>query len=96
MKIGTLIHCVATTATIVVLQGHQKFNYLFFCCWFCLLFCKLLWNGLGELVLVMEWDPCCSIEKLYGECESQLLERIGAELSKGWKEVDKRQLYEVG
>jgi hypothetical protein len=45
---------------------------------------------------MMEWDPCYSIEIFYGECESRFLEMIGAELSKGWKEVDKRQLYEVG
>jgi hypothetical protein len=56
----------------------------------------LLWNGLGELVLVMERDPCCLIEKLYGECESRFLEMIGAECSKEWKEVHKEQLFEVG
>jgi hypothetical protein len=45
---------------------------------------------------MMEWDPYCSIEKLYGECESQFLETIGAKFSKEWREVDKRQLYEIG
>jgi hypothetical protein len=37
----------------------------------------------------MEQDSCCSIDKLYGECESWFLEMIGAGLSKEWKEVDK-------
>jgi hypothetical protein len=53
-----------------------------FCFWLCLLFCRLLWSGLGELVLVMERDPSCSIDNLYGECESQFLETIGAKLPK--------------
>ncbi len=67
----------------------------FFCFWLCLLFCRLLWNGLSELVLVMERDPCCSIDKLYGECESWFLETIGVELLKEWREVDKEELYEA-
>jgi hypothetical protein len=54
----------------------------FFVCWFCLLFYKLLRNGLGELILVMERDLYCSIEKNYGECESQLGETINAGLSR--------------
>ncbi len=73
-----------------LLQGCRKFKYLFFCFWLCLMFCRLLWRCLGELVSVMERDSCCSIEKLYGQCESQFLETIGVELSKGWKVVDKR------
>jgi hypothetical protein len=40
------------------------------------------WNGFGELVSVMEWNPCCSIDNFYGECESRNLEMIGAKLSK--------------
>ncbi len=76
----------------VVLQARRKFNYLFFCFWFCLFFCRLSWSGLGELVLVMEQNPCYSIGKLYEECKSQFLETSGAELSKGWREVDKEQL----
>ncbi len=78
-----------TNAEAIVLQGCRKFNYLFFCFWLCLLFCRLLWSGLNELVSVMEQDSCCSIDKLYGECESWFLEMIGAGLSKEWKEVDK-------
>jgi hypothetical protein len=44
---------------------------------------------LGELVSMMERDPGCLIDNLYGECESRLLEMISAELSKEWKDVDK-------
>jgi hypothetical protein len=43
----------------------------------------------------MEGDPCCSIDNLYGECESRFLETIGAKLSKEWRDVDKKILYEV-
>jgi len=28
------------------------------------------WNSYGELVSVVEHNPCCSIDNLYGECES--------------------------
>jgi hypothetical protein len=44
------------------------------------------------MVLVMEWDPCCSIEICYGECESQLGEMINAGFSREWREVDKGHL----
>jgi hypothetical protein len=53
-EIRNLDLVVATNAKVVVLQGHRKFNYLFFNFWLCLSFCKLLWSGLGELVSVME------------------------------------------
>ncbi len=86
----------AIDAKAIVFQGHRKFKYLFFCFWLCLLFCKLLWSGLDELVLVMVRDPCCSIDKLYWEYESWFLETIGVELSKEWREVDKEQIYEAG
>jgi hypothetical protein len=56
----------------------------------------LQWNGFGELVSVMERNPCCSIDNFYGECESRNLEMIGAKLSKEQKHVDERKLYEVG
>jgi hypothetical protein len=72
---------VANDVTIVVLQGCRKSNYLFFYFWLCL-FYKLLWSGFGELVSVMEQNPCYSIDNLYGVCESQFLETIVAELSK--------------
>jgi hypothetical protein len=38
-------------------KDDETFNYLFFYFWFGLLFCRLLWSGFGELVLVMEHDP---------------------------------------
>jgi len=96
MKARTLISCVANNAEAIVLQGRRKSNYLFFCFWLCLLFCRLLWSGLSELVLVMEWDPDCSIDNLYGECESWFLETIGTELSKEQRDVNNGQLYEAG
>ncbi len=76
--------------------------FCFFVFGFVLLFCKLLclmsflWSGFGEPVLVMEQNPCCSIENIYKECKSRFLEMIGVELSKEWKDVDKEKLYEVG
>ncbi len=54
------------------------------------------WSGFGEFVLMMERNPCYSIDNLYGECESQFLEMIGAELSKERKDVDNEKLYEAG
>jgi hypothetical protein len=30
------------------------------------------WSGFGELVSVMEPNPCCSIDNLYNECVSIL------------------------
>ncbi|CAK9235014.1 unnamed protein product [Sphagnum troendelagicum] len=44
--------------------------------------CRLLWSALGELILVMEQDPWCLIDNLYGECELRFLETIDVELSK--------------
>jgi hypothetical protein len=52
-------------------------------------------TGFGKLVSVMEWDHGCSIDNLYGECESWFLEMTNVELSKGRKDVDKEKLYEA-
>jgi hypothetical protein len=38
---------------------------LIICFLFCLLFCRLLWNGFSELVSMMERDPNCSMDNLY-------------------------------
>jgi hypothetical protein len=70
----------------------SKIQLLVFCFWLCLLFCKLLWSGFGELVSMMEWDVGCLIDNLYEECESRFLETIGAELSKERKDVDNEKL----
>ncbi len=43
---------------------------------------------------MMERDPCCSIDKLYEECESG--KTIGARLSREWREVHKGHKYEAG
>jgi len=55
-----------------------------FCFWFCFVVLQVTmfnvvfqWNGFGELVSVMERNPCCLIDNLYGECELRFLEMIG-------------------
>jgi len=80
---------VADDVEVVVLQGCQKSNFLFFRFWLCFVVLQvtmfnvvLQWNGFGELVSVMEWNPCCLIDNFYGECESRNLEMIGVKLSK--------------
>ncbi len=74
----------------------EKFNYLFFCFWLGLLFCRLLSSGFGELILVMERDLGCSMDNFYEQCESQFLGTIGAKLSKERRDVDNAKLYEAG
>ncbi len=54
------------------------------------------WSNLGELVLVMEQNPCYSIDNLYGDCESWFLEIIGIVVSKEWEDEVKDGLYEIG
>jgi len=63
-------------------KGVEKFIFFFFCFWFVLLFCKLLWNDLGELVSMMERDPSCSMDTFYELRESRLFKWIGAKLSR--------------
>jgi hypothetical protein len=48
-----------------------------FCFWLCFVVLQvtkfnvvLQWSGFGELVSVMEQNPCYLIDNLYGECES--------------------------
>jgi hypothetical protein len=53
------------------------------------------WSNFGELVSMMERNPCCSIDNLYRECESRFLEMIGVELSREQKDVDEKKLYET-
>jgi len=59
----------------------EKFFFLFFCFWLGLLLCSLLWNGFGELVLVMECDPSYSRDILCEQCEARFWRRIGVEIS---------------
>jgi hypothetical protein len=73
----------------------EKFIFLFFCFWLGLLLCMLLWNGFGELVLVMECDPSCSRDTLYEQCEARFCERIGAEISGERMKVERRKIYEA-
>ncbi len=74
----------------------EKFNFLFFCFWRGLLFCRLLWNGFGELVSMRECDPNYSMDTLYEQCALWFLGRIGVELLGERKDVDKIKLYEAG
>ncbi len=53
-------------------QGCRRNVFLFFCFWFGLLFCRLLWNDLGELVSVIERNPSCSMDNISELCESRL------------------------
>ncbi len=46
------------------------------------------WSGFGELVLVVEQNPYCSIDNLYGECESQFLEMISTVVSREREDED--------
>jgi hypothetical protein len=74
----------------------EKFNYLLFCLWLGLLFCRLLWSGFGELISVMERDLGCSMDNLYEQCESRFLGMMGVELSKEQRDVGNAKLYEAG
>jgi hypothetical protein len=74
----------------------EKFNFLFFCFWLGLLFYRLLWSGLGELVSVMERNLGYSMDIFYELCESRFWWRISAKLSREWKDMERRKLYEVG
>jgi hypothetical protein len=72
-----------------------------FCIWLCFVILQvILFNivlqlsALGELVWVMEWNPCCSVNDLYGECESWFLEMIGTIVSKEWEDEVWDGLYE--
>jgi hypothetical protein len=62
-------------------QGVKEIIFLFFCFSFVLLFSRLLWRDLGEMVSVMECDHGCSMEILYELCESCLCEWISEEIS---------------
>jgi hypothetical protein len=48
----------------------------------------LQWSSFGELVLVMEQNPCCLIDNIYGGCKSQFLEMIRTIVSRDQKDVD--------
>jgi hypothetical protein len=93
---------VVIDAEVVVLQGCQKFNFLFFVFGFYFVILQVIvfnvvfqWSGFGELVSTIKRNPYCSIENFYGECESPFLEMIGDELSRELKDVDEEKLHEV-
>jgi len=64
-----------------VFQGRRKVHFLIFLFWLGLLLCKLLCNGFGELVSVMECDPSYSKDNIYEQCETRFYVKIGAEIS---------------
>jgi hypothetical protein len=74
----------------------EEFFFLFFCFWFGLLSCRLLWSDLSELVSVMERNPGCLMDTIYELCESQFWWKIGVELLGERGDVEKRNIYEVG
>ncbi len=77
-------------------KGTEELFFLFFCFWFILLFCRLLWSDLGELVLVMEHDCGCSMDTLYELYESWLCEWFGVELSREREDGEMKNIYDVG
>jgi hypothetical protein len=46
------------------------------------------WSSYGELVSVVEQNPCCSIDNLHGECESGFLEMISTVVSREQEDED--------
>ncbi len=46
------------------------------------------WSSYGELVSVVEQNPCCLIDNLYGECESRFLEMISIAVSREQEDED--------
>jgi hypothetical protein len=76
-------------------KGTEEVVFLFFYFWFILLFCKLLWRDLSELVSVMEHDLGYSMEIHYELCESWLYEGTGEEISGEWRDEKKKYTYEA-
>jgi hypothetical protein len=103
MKVGILSEMGGKSCPSCCASRTSKGQFFVFCFWLCFVVLQVIvftvvfqWSGFGELVPVMEQNPCCLIENIYKECKSRFLEMIGVELSKEWKDVDKEKLYEVG
>jgi hypothetical protein len=94
-KQKTLIQFCDRAARGMVFQERWKVYFLFIF-WLGLLFCKLLWGGLSELVSMMERNPSYSMDTLYELCESRFCKRIGAKLSRERKDKEKGIIYDVG
>ncbi len=73
-------------------RGIEEVVFLLFYFWFILLFCKLLWKDLNELVSMMECDPGYSMGTHYELCESWLCEGIGEEIL-GERRDEKKYIY---
>jgi len=89
-----------------VLLGIEDVESLIFCFLFCIWLCFVVLqvtmfdivlqsNNLSELVLEMERNPCCSVDSLYGECESRFLEMSNTIVSREWEDEIKDGLYEA-
>jgi hypothetical protein len=46
------------------------------------------WSSYDELVSVVEQNPCCLIDNLYGECESRILKMISTVVSREQEDED--------
>ncbi len=73
-----------------------------FCFWLCFVVLQVIvfnvvlqWSSFGELVSMMERNPCCSIDNLYDECESRFLEMIFTVLSREQKDVDEENYMKL-
>ncbi len=100
MKVGTLswmggIWC-QITKQLCFKDIESPISCFLFCFWLCFVVLQVIvfnvvfqWSNFGELVLVMEQNPCCLID-------SRFLEMIGTFVSKERKDVDHEKLYEVG
>jgi hypothetical protein len=55
----------------------------------------LLWNGFGELVSMMERDPSCLRNILYEQCETRFCKRIGVEILREQRKVERKKIYEA-
>ncbi len=90
-KQKTLILLYGRVVRGMVFQGCWEVYFLFFYFWLGLLLCKLLWNGFGELVLVMEHDPSYLRDILYEQCEAQFWVGISAEVLGERRKVERRK-----
>jgi len=88
-RLQTLIQLRGWTTSSVVIQRRWKINFLIcFCFWFVLLFCRLLWKDLGELVSMMEHNFDYSLKILQKLCESWFCEGIGKKISGEQRDQD--------
>ncbi len=80
----------------IAIQWHWKI--CFWCDFFgCVLLFYRLWRKeLGELVFVMEGNPCCSMKTLLKLCGSRFYKEIDKKISTQWKDEVLRNIFYVG